>query len=303
MKKNAIIAVGGVSCAVIVCCLWFFRTEAVLAYKYKRSESSKVVEGRDGWLFYRASLAYLLKPWADNVHKIVMFDRQLKNAGIDLIVVPVPNKVEVYPDYLAKGLSKTTRNKRRETFLRSLQDSGVEFVDLLPAFRRARMSVDLFDSLDTHWTSTARMLAARIISERMSEFVVGEQSLHCRRDTVVRINGDLYRLHFGSDPHYTRTERIVTNTTGNYYKDSKESSIVIFGDSFANVGRNYSAHLGAYIAQHLGRPVETLHLYNANSNGPFAFEGKEEYLHGKKVLVWVFTSRVLRLPLGSKKTG
>jgi hypothetical protein len=74
-----------------------------------RDGGEKAVVGRDGWLFYRPGLEYLTgRPPpdpgcgnADPLPAILAFRDQLAARGIQLVLMPAPNKESVYPERLS----------------------------------------------------------------------------------------------------------------------------------------------------------------------------------------------------------
>ncbi len=104
--------------------------------------------GRDGWLFYRPSVRYVIerqtgapeRDSADPLPAIRSFRDQLQARGIRLLVVPVPNKESVYPEMLARraeGAGVVVCEQTRR-LLDQLEQCGIEHVDLFDVFRRAR---------------------------------------------------------------------------------------------------------------------------------------------------------------------
>ena len=94
----------------LISALFFYRgkLESVAARKrlsailndYDQHKSHKyTVYGYDDELFYLEDIRYCLLNWYGNGNnrKIAALARELDGKGIRLVVVPVPNKVEVYP--------------------------------------------------------------------------------------------------------------------------------------------------------------------------------------------------------------
>ena len=81
-----------------------------LEWRLLGDAGEKVVVGRNGWLFYRQSVGYVVERPTSAVHSdsadplaaIRSFRDQLAARGIRLLVVPVPNKESVYPEMLAR---------------------------------------------------------------------------------------------------------------------------------------------------------------------------------------------------------
>lgn len=70
--------------------------------------NAEAVIGQDGWLFYRPSVDYIVKPGSSfhresgPVPAIIAFHEALKAQGVDLILLPVPGKATIYPEYLSR---------------------------------------------------------------------------------------------------------------------------------------------------------------------------------------------------------
>lgn len=184
---------------------------------------SKAVTGRDGWLFYRPDLRYLVAPdlpeaadagsrWAppadrsthqDSVrHAILRFHGQLQQRGIRLVVVPVPGKPGIYPDQVTRRLAgaSATVTSPTERLIEKLRNDGVAVVDLFAAFRQARsedkVTGPLYLNTDTHWTPRGADLAARVVAERLHSLGLGlgpAAAFQTRQVTVQR-RGDILEM-------------------------------------------------------------------------------------------------------------
>lgn len=105
--------------------------------------------------FFDASLATL--------HEL---DHAVRESGFRLILLPVPNKENIYYDLT----SNPKRPEVLDKLIARLRSDGIEVVDLQPAFREARdRGVPMFHLDDTHWTAEAAALAARELGEHILE--------------------------------------------------------------------------------------------------------------------------------------
>lgn len=164
-----------------------------------RNPGSQIVLGSADWLFYRPDVRYLIEPdlpdaapvdsrWiepgagrtrqANVARTIVRFRDQLRERGIDLVVMPVPGKPAVYPDRFrprSAGPPPALESPTRQ-LLDALEREGVPAVDLLAMFQAARGSGGSSDAApplylerDTHWTPAGARLAARAAAQRLRE--------------------------------------------------------------------------------------------------------------------------------------
>lgn len=123
-----------------------------LRFMVLNDTGDKVLMGRDGWLFYKPAVQYLTEPWPADVSAaprrqqaeaggdkgdcfsaILSFRDQLAARGIQLLVVPVPNKASVYPEKLT---SRTKRpvNPHTLEIISELTKAGIEVVNLFEVF-------------------------------------------------------------------------------------------------------------------------------------------------------------------------
>ncbi len=183
--------------------------------------SRKTLPGRDGWLFYRPGVEYLVARdtpiamktdslWVDPgprrtarqsvVQAIVRFHNQLQQRGLKLLVVPIPGKASIYPDRLTRQARQTWQSLHSPTeeLLADLEQQGVKSVDLFRVFRDARTELEdtkrrecLYLQTDTHWTPIGARVAADAVA------------------------GALQRLGWTDGPPYTySTRRVNVSRTG-----------------------------------------------------------------------------------------
>ncbi len=137
----------------------------------------KALSGRNGWLFYKPAVQYLIEPHVlrggtlkrslgvasggrkgpsprpsaltlppaikdqDNIFTaIVSFRDDLAKRGIRLLVMPVPNKASIYPEMLATRAASVpapVSPATRDVLIKLIQ-AGVEVIDLFEAYGEAR---------------------------------------------------------------------------------------------------------------------------------------------------------------------
>ncbi|MCL4177828.1 MAG: hypothetical protein KJ072_08780 [Verrucomicrobia bacterium] len=175
--------------------------------------------GRDGWLFYRPGVRYLVEPdqvdttpgdvaWREPgresrreraLRMIVEFRDQLREREIELLVVPVPGKASVYPDRLSRRYARGIGEFRSPTedFIGSLEAAGIEVVDLFSRFREEREKGEaLYLEQDTHWTPLGAEVAAESVGARLKGlgWVTAGTNAFWLREVRVRRWGDIIEL-------------------------------------------------------------------------------------------------------------
>ena len=282
----------------------------------------KAASGKDGFLFYRNDLEYASggdlekqKKGKNPVPIILEFKKELDAQGVDFLFVPVPTKLEVYPEELDpsfKSLSGEVANPYFRKFLQSLADQGVEVVDLLPALLSAKSEKPkdgdplLFQHQDTHWTDRGLRLAAELLSARIKKYpwyaqlAQHPQTFGLRETSFTRF-GDLQsRLPEAEQKNYTPETLIahqVLNADKQPYDDDADSPIVLLGDSFTGVYELTDAeHAGvsAHIAHGISYPLDLVMSYGGGPNVRQKLMRRgEEALGTKKLVVWMMTARDL----------
>lgn len=148
-----------------------------------------VITGTDGWLFTAEEVRPLTDDLEQSLDRIARIRDRLQAAGSDLVIVPVPGKLDVHVAHTdprtAEGVATLY-----DAFLTGLQDRDVAALD-----SRAALWVDAardaaFFRTDTHWTPhgaehVARALAASGLVEQ------GETEFEIATGHEVQFTGDL----------------------------------------------------------------------------------------------------------------
>ncbi len=300
------------------------------------AEASPVVIGEQGWLYLPAELRHLAVGdfWgdaaaaasratrpdaADPLPVILDFHRQLAEAGVTLLLVPVPPKVLIYPEGLGVAFPEDEPPPRwdpsHQAFYALLREQGVNVLDLTPLFLAERDGEGgaLYCRQDTHWSGRATYLAARAIVAALAEAGVelpepeAGVPFHAR-ERVVEITGDLWRmLPEGVERPKRETVSLRFVGTGDPenprpIEPDPASPVLLLGDShnlvFHGGGDLLAAGAGLpdQLAGLLGRPVDLIAVRGSGAtpariNLMRRVRGNPAYLAEKRVVVWCFTAR------------
>jgi SGNH hydrolase-like domain, acetyltransferase AlgX len=292
--------------------------QAVRARLKRMPRQVKAVAGSDGYLFYQNSLKYVVGGDLEKQRKgknplpiIVEFKRQLEQRGVDFLFVPVPTKLEVYPEKLDPAFLKlggVIVNPFVRKFLLALSTAGVEVVDLLPTFLGARgvAGESLYQRQDTHWTDRGLRLAAEQLSARIRQYPwYPELARHARafsvRETSFTRFGDLQsRLPEAEQKKYTPETLVSHQVLGpdqEPYSDDPESPIVLLGDSFTAVYELMDvehAGVSAHVARGIGYPLDLVMSYGGGPNVRQKLLRRGwDSLGDKRLVIWMMTARDL----------
>ncbi len=270
--------------------------------KNEYTVKNKVIKGQDGWLFFEPDLDYILDtlPGA-NVQSICEFNQLLRKRGISLYVLPIPSKIEIYPEKFVPLPALYPVKAERDTLIGELRSAGVRVIDVVPEFIDKKDTCRIFDANDSHWTPEGIELAAQIIAEQIDSSLQSlripkRKTRYVLRDTTFLARGDILGRYTGKErlAWYPIEVRQVLDQGGHYYRDDKKSRIMILGDSFVDRGSWWNAHLGAHLARIIGYPTKTYFSLRANTNGPCMYAAKPGAFPKNGIVIWAFTSRVLR---------
>jgi hypothetical protein len=285
---------------------------------------SKAIAGSDGFLFFRNSLAYVLggdlaeqRGDRNPIPVIVEFQKMLAERGVDFLFVPVPAKVEIFPDKtgaapgdksLARFAGKVVNPFERK-FLLDLGDKGVETLDLLPmllAERKNQASEPLYQAQDTHWTTRGLELVAKAVGERIKDYpwfndLVAHRRTYTTKDESFTRHGDLHsRLPHPEQAQFSPETLVghqVVASDGELYDDDPDSPVVLLGDSFTGVYQLMDcehAGVSAHLAKEIGYPIDLVMSYGGGPNvrEKLLRRGIEK-LATKKLVIWMMTARDL----------
>lgn len=306
-----------------------------LFLRFLNQGNEKALSGRDGYLFYSAGVDYLLgqpflspaqlskrveahDSWElpvqpDPVAAIVHFRDQLGLRGIELLVVPIPVKASIEPEKFVSGkFNRPLRNRSWPHFLAELESQKIHVFDAGSVLVDYSRHYDgAFLRTDTHWLPGAMQgvagKLAKYIERILPPFL--EKTEQELKSVVVTGAGDIAKmLTLPEDAVLFADEQVATkqvlNEKQEYWQPDPESTILLLGDSFANMysfnglGWGFSAGLAEHLSFKLKRPLD---LIARNDSGAYVtremlarelLRGRDR-LAGKKLVIWEFSEREL----------
>ncbi|PYV86024.1 MAG: hypothetical protein DMG05_21065 [Acidobacteria bacterium] len=290
-----------------------------LCFKLLKEPGEKVLLGRDGWLFYKPDVRYLVEryqtssPAEDPFSAILAFRDQLALRGIHLMVIPIPGKPSIYPDRLTRRVAATERSVPLYTLelIDRLRGAGVEIVNLFEAFRALREKEPIAEASyylpqDTHWSGIAARIAAEVVAQKVLDLgwidPGGEE--YDQKPVSVKRRGDIIRMV--RVPEIERRfpaetllcYQVIRRASGELYKDDPASPVLVLGDSFLRIYQTDEPTAAGFIA-HLARKLKRPLASVVNDGGASTLVRQElsrraYLLRGKKVVIWEFVERDIR---------
>ena len=302
--------------------------------KSAEQRGSMTVPGKEGWLFFGPELRFVsagpfwgktaakvskaTKPeFADPLPAIIDFHGQLKKMGVELLMVPVPPKSVIYPDFLSEALT-ISREKppvridaATQEFYRLLRKEGIAVLDLTPLFLENRFHRDgaIFCRQDTHWSGNGAVLAARKIHEAIRErpwLKAIPKTAYQSAWNPVTIEGDLWKAL--GDKSISRevlpVRRVGTGSAASLKPIAPDlkSPVLLVGDSHNLVfhaGDDMQARdagLPDQLALEMGFPVDLAGVRGSGAtpariNLLRRAQRDPNYWKTKKLVIWCFAAR------------
>lgn len=147
------------------------------------AEESVAIVGKNDWLFVRHELVHESLDMQAQASFLLIgkLSRILASQGVALAVTMVPSKIETYSEYLPDGFEVSTYMKGfNDLALKLMRADGVAVIDLKPSLREAALKdLDnlLFFRLDTHWTPSGALVAAKTLQVGLETSPVLKQAL------------------------------------------------------------------------------------------------------------------------------
>lgn len=203
---------------------------------FGKSPISKVIKGRDGWLYLNLSstvsdyLGYspqsekTLHSWSQTLKNR---ESWLNSLGIQYFVLPAPSKLNVYPEYLPARYSFFRKNKSRtrlEQLLMYLDENSgfANIIDLRDAFSAGKTTDQLYFKTDTHWTWKGAYLAYKEVMMKLQRYypelaIIPISALKLKNTAR---NGDLARIlgTVNYSPESTQTIEIKNSCSSEMFK-------------------------------------------------------------------------------------
>ncbi len=269
---------------------------------------------RDGWLFSDEELlpynTFSLNdpapsPASTIIPAILSLKQQLDARNIRLVLLPIPDKLEIYPDKLATDYRLSLGPAVPPGFsdwLNRARSAGIDVIDLAPALWQARLSASqpIYLPTDTHWSLPGRLLVADIVSDHIRpltadmpkvEFLRSQYTLDFAGDLAQNLsmgwgNTKYPRNHFQSPQ--------VLQKDGKPLIAGNDAPILLMGDSFSLYFSEQGCGFVDDLMSRLGVEVQVIGVYAGPIDAPRQMLARNpDILTAKKVVIWEFAQRYM----------
>ena len=219
-------------------------------------ESNEVLLGKDGWLFYKATgdgtplydymgINHFSEEELAKVYdNLVAIGDGISARGMDVIFMTVPNKEQVYSEYMPDTVDKINDKSRLDELTEYIESKGgliadrYGYVDTSKVLRAYKDTYPLFYRTDTHWTECGSYLALMELRRAMDKRVTPiDEVVFTDKGGFV---GDLAKIS-GSRDEYSDVNPVIDASSIND-DSTKDQVMLIIGDSFGDAMIHSAKH-------------------------------------------------------------
>jgi alginate O-acetyltransferase complex protein AlgJ len=274
------------------------------------AQSELAVVGQENWLFLKQEMTHLAKgaltaeAVAPAVQAMAAYQAALEAEGVQLIVLPVPAKAEIYPDKLSAGAAPQELAGRQAEFIKALAAAKVNVIDLAAAFQAQRKqdpSILLYCQRDAHWSPAGIQLAATLVQAKIKDQSWLKPAVALGDAGSLEITGDLMTT---PATEALGPEKILLQRTKAVLAPTPDGAAILLGDSHTLIfsgGANAGFHCqGGGLLDVLQAATGQPWLRVANAGGGTdaarmqlarSAIPKLDFWKSKKLVVWCFSIR------------
>ncbi|PWJ67616.1 alginate O-acetyltransferase complex protein AlgJ [Fibrobacter sp. UWB15] len=285
-----------------------------LAEKLKKLPKEQNAWADGDMLWFRRNANYLLADKItkqDSLHnplpRLLELKKYLDSLNVQLLVVPVPVKEEIYGERLVEGTAADLCvNPAGREFTREMLAAGLDVLDLYPALMAAKSGDEpphySYQRYDTHWALPGMLAAMELLASRVTQYSwyaeSGAQpgSLNLQETQTLR-EGDLVaHLPDAEKSKYPADTlpvmKVFKGTEA--YKGGKNSPILLMGDSFTGVFESVdqkSGGPGSLLAYATGLDVQVLTSWGGGPGVYHRMMKMKKDMQSKRLVIYMMTAR------------
>jgi len=203
-----------------------------------------VLIGENGWLFSREEFLWPVDAsdrLTKNMALLSQFDALLKENNVQLYIVLLPLKAEVYSQY-SPYLSAQIQNRLRESVYNELRASHHSVLDGYKVLSVASSKETVFLKTDTHWSWQGASLIAEALASQFGHLQQGSQfervlSAPQKRlgdlTTFIPAGEDWLLSELGGDVVSVPTTSLVQDDLTDLFGNESDTELALVGTSYS----------------------------------------------------------------------
>ena len=266
------------------------------------------------FLWFRRNANYLLADkitGQDSLHnplpRLLELKNYLDSINVQLLVVPIPVKEEIYADRIVAGTpADLCVNPAGREFTREMLAAGLDVLDIYPALMAAKGGDEpphfSYQRYDTHWSLPGMLAAMEQLAARVTQYAwyadAGAKpgTLNVQEMTTLR-EGDLVaHLPDAEKAKYPADTLPAMKIFkgADAYKGGKNAPILLMGDSFTGVFESVdqkSGGPGSLLAYATGLDVQVLTSWGGGPGVYHRMMKMKKDMQSKRLVVYMMTAR------------
>ena len=266
------------------------------------------------FLWFRRNANYLLADkitGQDSLHnplpRLLELKNYLDSINVQLLVVPIPVKEEIYADRIVAGTpADLCVNPAGREFTREMLAAGLDVLDIYPALMAAKGGDEpphfSYQRYDTHWSLPGMLAAMEQLAARVTQYAwyadAGAKpgTLNMQEMTTLR-EGDLVaHLPDAEKAKYPADTLPAMKIFkgADAYKGGKNAPILLMGDSFTGVFESVdqkSGGPGSLLAYATGLDVQVLTSWGGGPGVYHRMMKMKKDMQSKRLVVYMMTAR------------
>lgn len=249
------------------------------------SAADNVIQGTDGWLYYKDSLNDYLgtdlmsgRALFNVAHSLAMMQAYVERQGADFLFTIAPNKNSLYGEHMPYyDSSRVSEEKNLVRIKPWLEREGVHYADLYEMFQGQEEI--LYHKRDSHWNNRGAAMAGDALLDALGKqhLTFTEAPSEKRTDFTGDLDEMLYPLALTPEEeiYYTGLDRFsyVGEVESTFdprittVNPSAEGSLVMYRDSFGNALLPFLAnsYAGAYFSRGIPYHMTDLSEHQADT--------------------------------------
>lgn len=267
-----------------------------------------IVVGNDGWFFTKEEFETSLdvdQSLQFTLEKIAEFKQELEDRDMQLVIVPLPAKSDIYSEYLSTFQQASAVSSRYFQFLEGLRDYGVPTIASRDALLQNKDQDLVFLKSDTHWSPFGAGKVAREIamSLPLEDYGVERRGFDLSKVGETSFWGDLTTYITSED--LAPFVGLAKEHTDLFVAENDSDELVsdLFGEDtqydVVLIGTSYSANENWSFVEQLKAELST-DVLNLSEEGKGPVTPMLNYINGDlineyetKLVVWEFPVRYI----------
>ena len=284
-----------------------------------KKKLAKLPKEQNAWaanemLWFRRNANYLLADKItaqDSLHnplsRLLELKKYLDSLNVQLLVVPVPVKEEIYGERLVEGTAADfCVNPAGREFTREMLAAGLDVLDLYPALMAAKAGDEpphySYQRYDTHWALPGMLAALEQLAARVTQYswyaesgaqpgsLTMQEMVTLREGDLVAHLPDAEKSKYPADT--LAAMKVFKGSEP--YKGGKNSLVLLMGDSFTGVFESVdqkSGGPGSLLAFATGLDVQVLTSWGGGPGVYHRMMKMKKDMQSKRLVIYMMTAR------------